>query len=272
MYPFVTISWAHLELTGIGIILAFLTFTFVCWRRCKLMQLSFAHLYYRLPAMIALIYWGGAYINFVLSNGQLFPHNFVDFYSMILPEDYKFHATGLILGAIIFLIIFINKQVGWFTRYKWIDCVFIGFMQAIIILGIFLVIGDDMIGKSTESRMWIYAFTPLSEVSKFNKVLPVWLFLSISALISFLISFIFKEKNAWPGRGYGWFSVFFFLLGIVLLFQHYVRHGVIMIYNVTYDINQFFCWILSIYCWLRYIYIQRTMHRKMNKRIIHDIV
>ena len=104
------------------------------------MQLPFENLYYWLPSMVALIYGGGAYISFILSTGQLLPHSFAEFYSLIFPEDYKFHATGMILGAMIFLIIFINKQVGWFMRYKWIDCIFIGFMQAIIVLGIFLVL------------------------------------------------------------------------------------------------------------------------------------
>ncbi len=272
MYPFVTISWIHIELTGVWIILAFLTFTFVCWRRCKIMQLPFENLYYRLPSMVALLYGWGAYGNFVLRSGQLIPYNFMDFYAMILPEDYKFHAAGIVIWLVIFLIIFINKQVGRFMRYKRMDCIFIWFMQAIIILWIFLVLGDDMIGKSTESRMWIYAFTPLSEVSKFNKVLPVGLFLSIAALLSFGISFIFKKRNPWPGWWYAWFGVFFFLLGIVLLFQNYSRHGVIMIHNITYDINQYICRIVSVYCIFRYRYIQHTTHKKMNKRVIHDII
>ena len=69
-------------------------------------------------------------------------------------------------------------------------------MRAIIVLGIFLVIGDDMIGKTTESRLGIYALTPMSEVSKFNKVYPVGWFLSIAGFLSYLLSYVFKKNSS----------------------------------------------------------------------------
>ena len=69
-------------------------------------------------------------------------------------------------------------------------------MHACIVLGVFLVLGDDMIGRSTESWFGIYALTPLSEVAKFNKVYPVGIFLSISALVSYLSSYILKKYSS----------------------------------------------------------------------------
>lgn len=102
----------------------------------------------------------------------------------------------MIVGMIVFLIFFIQQQPGWLVKYKRIDCIFVGMMNAIIVLGLFLVIGDDMIGRSTESWIGIYAFTPMSEVAKFNKVYPVGLFLSAAALISYALSYIFKKKSS----------------------------------------------------------------------------
>lgn len=271
MYPFVTISWLQIETTGIGIILSFLTFIIVCWFRSRKMLIPFSTLYYALPGMIAMIYGWGSYASFVLSTGYLLPHSIAHVYSILLPESYQFHAGGMILGMIIFLIFFINQQPGWLVKYKRIDCIFIGMMNAIIVLWIFLVIGDDMIGKSTESWLGIYAFTPMSEVAKFNKVYPVGLFLSGIALISYLISYIFKKKTSWPGRGFGAFGVFLFLLSIVLLYQHYPRHGVIMIGDVRYDINQYICRIVWILCILRYAWISGMSYRNMSQRIVHLI-
>lgn len=271
MYPFVTISWAHIEITGLGIILAFLTFILVCRFRTQTMLISFSKLYYALPGMIALIYSSGSYVSFVLSTGNLFPSSLREFHHIFLPESYQFHAGGMIIGMLIFLILFVNQQPWRLVRYKRIDCIFVGSMHAMIVLWIFLVIGDDMIGKSTESRIGIYALTPVSEVAKFNKVYPVGLFLSCAALISYLASYIFKRHSSWPGWWFGWFWVFLLLLSIVLLYQHYPRHGVIMLGGIRYDINQYICWLLWILCLLRYTRISGISYKKMSQRIIHII-
>jgi len=79
----------------------------------------------------------------------------------------------MIIGFIMFMLIFINQQSGWLMKYKRVDLLFISLMSGITVMGFFLVLGDDMIGISTESRMGIYALTPVSEVAKFNSVYPV---------------------------------------------------------------------------------------------------
>lgn len=271
MYPFITISWIHLEVTGIGIILCFLVFMIVCRLRCKIMELPFKDLFYSLPGMIALIYLWWSYMRYILDTGNLLPHSIIDMYTILLPDDYKFHISGMIIWLIIFLIIFINQQSGRFIRHKRIDCIYIWLMQSIIVLGIFLVLWDDMIGVSTESRIGIYALTPLSEVAKFNKVYPVWLFLSIAALLSFIISFFFKKRSNWPGWWYAGFWTFLLWLWVVLLFQHYPRHGVILLYDIRYDINQYICRLLWVYCIIRYLYISHIIKRKMIKRVISNL-
>lgn len=268
MYPFVTIGSYHIELTGIGIIVCFLTFGIVSYYRCRTTLLPFHKLFYALPGAIALIYGGWSYMDFILRFGTLLPRSFNDLYYIILPENYSFHASGMILGFILFMIIFINQQSGWLMKYKRVDCLFIALMSGIFMMWWFLVLGDDMIGRSTESWLGIYALTPVSEVAKFNKVFPVGIFLSIAALLSLLASAWWKKYTTWPWWGYAWRWTFLFLFGIVLLFQNYPRHIVIMIADIRYDINQYICRIISFLCFVRYLRISAKTRRQMTQRIV----
>ena len=272
MYPFVTIGSYHIELTGMGIIACFLVFMIVSYIRCRATLLPFHKLFYALPGAIALVYGWGSYMDFVLRFGSILPRSFHDLYYIILPESYAFHASGMIIGFIMFMLIFINQQSGWLMKYKRVDLLFVSLMSGITVMGFFLVLGDDMIGISTESRMGIYALTPVSEVAKFNSVYPVWLFLSIASLLSLIISIWWKRYTAWPGRWYAWWWTFLFLFSIVLLFQHYPKHVVIMIFDMRYDINQYICRIVSSISFLRYFWIRAKTSQQMTQRIVPIII
>ena len=271
MYPFVTISWIHIELTGIGIILSFLVFIIITWIQCKKSMLQFSNLYYSLVTMIVGVYGGGSYVDFILRSSSILPSSITDIYQIILPENYNFHLSGMIIWFIFFVIIFTYQQPWWLLRYKRIDCIFLWLMWTIVVLWIFLVIGDDVIGLSTESRIGIYALTPFSEVAKFNKVHPVGLYISLTALLGFVSSFLWKKKSSWPGRWYGWFGVFLILLSIAILYQNYPRYGVTIIYGVRFDINQYICRIAWVFCLSRYALISGVTYQKMTKRIVYLI-
>ncbi len=268
MYPFVTIDSYHIELTGMGIIACFVVFMIIAYIRCRITLLPFHKLFYALPGAIALIYGWGSYIDFVLRSGSILPHSLNDVYTIILPESYAFHASGMIIGFVMFMLIFINQQSGRLMKYKRVDCLFVALMSGIIPLGLFLVLGDDMIGRSTESWLGIYALTPVSEVAKFNSVFPVGLFLSIAAALALLSSLRWKKYSSWPWRWYAWWWTFLFLFGIVLIFQHYPRHMVIMIADSRYDINQYIAWIMSAICYLRYLRIRAKTRQQMTQRIV----
>jgi hypothetical protein len=262
MYPFITIGWRHIEMTGLWFILWLIIFCIVCYIRSKKMNISFWDMFYALPTMIAIIYFFGSYSYLILNTWHFIPHNIVELSQIIIPPNYNFHAGGIIIGMVLSIIIFIYQQPSSILKKKWIDCLFLSYMNWIIIFGIFLVLGDDMIWLSTDSRLWIYAMTPLSEVAKFSQVYPVWLFVSIIALLSSLITiFIFKKNN-----NSGWwiigFWIFFLLLWFVLLFQIYPRHGVIEIWLLTVDINQYIAW------WLWLLFIGWYLRNKKNKQKI----
>jgi hypothetical protein len=249
MYPFITLWWRHIEMTGLWFIVWLIVFCIVCYIRSRQMNISFWDMFYALPTMISIIYFTGSYTYFLLNTGHFIPHTIIEISQIIIPPNYNFHAGWLILGIIISLIVYIYQKPSGIIRKKWIDCLFISYMNGLIIFWLFLVLWDDMIWLSTTNRLWIYAMTPFSEVAKFNQVYPVGLFLSLAALLSSLYSiFILRKKWQW-WWGIGWFWVFFIMIGFILIFQNYPRHGVLQIGWSLIDINQYITrsvWILFI--------------------------
>jgi hypothetical protein len=239
MYPFITLWWRHIEMTGLWFIVWLIVFCIVCYIRARQMNISFWDMFYSLPTMITIIYFSGSYGYFVLNSGHLIPYNIIELSNIIVPPNYNFHAWWLIIGIVISLIVFIYQKSSWIIKKKRIDCLFISYMNGFIIFGLFLVLGDDMIWSTTTNRLWIYAMTPFSEVAKFNQVYPVGLFVSIAALLSSLLSILVLKKKT-PGWWWiWWFWIFFILLWFVLIFQNYPKHGVIQIGTLAIDVNQY---------------------------------
>lgn len=254
MYPFINLWWQHIEMTGLWVIVGIIIFCLVCYSYAKKMNLIFSHLFYFLPTMMIVIYFFGSYGWFILRSGHLVPYSIIELSQIIVPPNFNFHAAGLCIGIIFSILLFLYKLPTKTTRKKWVDSLSIAYMISLIVVGIFFVLGDHMIGIPTTSTLGVYALTPFSEVSKFTSVYPVWLFMSIAALVSYLITLLIFKQQVSSGRGFWTFGLFFFLLAIVLLFQNYSRHGVISINDLRIDINQYILVSLSILSSLWYFY------------------
>lgn len=90
---------------------------------------------------------------------------------------------------------FFKKLVVGSEKLKWIDLFFFATSAALVPMGVFFVLGDTIIGKPAPfSSIGVSDLTPggLSELSKFGKVFPVGIFLSIISLFSFGITFVGK--------------------------------------------------------------------------------
>ena len=264
MYPFITLWWRHIEMTGLWFIVWLVIFCTVCYIHTKKMNIPFLDMFYSLPTIIGIIYLLGSYTYFILNTWNLIPHTISEISQIIIPPSYNFHAGWLMLGIVISLIVFIYQKTSRNVRNKRIDCIFISYMNGIIIFWIFLVLWDDMIWLSTTNRLWIYALTPFSEVAKFNQVYPVWLFVSFAALLSLSYStFILKKKwNGW--QWIGWFWIFFIMMGFVLMFQNYPRHWVLQIRWRLIDINQYIVWLI----WILFIIWYIKILKKQKKSIV----
>jgi prolipoprotein diacylglyceryltransferase len=194
-----------------------------------------------------------------LENSTLLPHSQADILTILSPQNFELHYTGLLITAIIGL--------GWFfggikrTENKKIraDIFFSSFCNALIILGIFLTLGDTFIGKPTDSIIAIKALQTESGLTKFDGVYPIGLFLSIGALlihITITLYKIFSKKN---GQGLIGMIALIILLNICFLYQNYPRHGLIQVMNTTLDIKQY----LSI---LAIIILMCMIYRRNKKR------
>ena len=249
MYPFITLWWRHIEMTGLWFIVWLIVFCIVCYIRSKQMNLLFWDMFYGLPTMIAIIYFLWSYSYFILNNGHFIPHTIIELSQIIIPPNYNFQAWWLIIGIIVSLFIFIYQKPSGIIRRKRIDCLFLSYMNWLIIFWLFLVLWDDMIWASTSNWLWIYAMTPFSEVAKFNQVYPVWIFVSIIALLSSLYWVFILKKQSKEWRWIWWFWMFCILIWFVLIFQNYPRHGVLQVWWITIDINQYITrslWIILI--------------------------
>ena len=178
MYPYITIRGVKLYMTGVGIVISFLAFIGIVWYLSRRYLQSFWRFFYWLPILISLAYFLGSYTQFVLSTQQLIPLSWSDFIHILSPYGYKFNFAGILLGILIALIIFFKNIKTIENKKIWIDIFFFAFSLSLVPLGIFLTMGDNFIGVSTNSALGMKSLHSESQWNKFDAVYPIGLYLS----------------------------------------------------------------------------------------------
>lgn len=253
MYPYINLFGEKLFMTGVGIVVAFLTFLIVSIYLTKRYHQNFWKLFYWMPILILLCYFLGSYVEFMF-DVWFFPTTGAEFLTLLSPYGYKFHFVGILIGIVIAIAIFLKKVKRIENKKIWTDILFYSFTLSLVPLGIFLLLGDNFIGLTTASGLWMKALHSESQWNKFDLVLPIGIFLSIGALL--VAGYIrMLKKSFWKWMlGFG---IILFVLAIVLLMQQYVRHGVVSFLGLTFDIKQYMAIIMAVRCFLIY--------RKWNK-------
>jgi len=183
MYPYITIRGIKLYMTGIGIVISFLTFVTIVWYLSRRYLQSFWKFFYWLPVLISLAYFLGSYSQFLLSTQHILPMSWTDLLYILAPYDYKFNFAGVLLGILIALFIFFKNIKTIENKKIWIDIFFFAFSLSLIPFGVFLLLGDNFIGNSTSSFLGVKSLHSESQWNKFDAVLPIGLFLSLGSLI-----------------------------------------------------------------------------------------
>ncbi len=250
MFPFFTIRWIKVYMTGIGIVISFAAFIIIVWYLSKRFLQWFWRFFYRLPLAITLVYFLGSYLQFVLSNQAFIPTNAEQILSIIWPYGYKFNFAGILLWIVISLFIFFRKIKTIENKKIWADIFFYGFTLCIVPLGFFLLLGDNFIGKTTDSFLAMRSLHLESQWNKFDAVYPIWLLLSIGALI--IVTIVHTRRIIWKKRGMWmqWLARLLIMINIILMMQQYPRYMVISIGNISFDIKQhvsFFVIMLCLY-------------------------
>jgi hypothetical protein len=185
-------------MTAIGIILALFTFIITIYLLCQKNHQDFLKLFYRLPFRCILTYLLGRYTSFVLETSSLLPTSFAEVVNILRPNQFRFDFVGILIALTLCLGNFFASIKRTENKKIRADMLFSGICNATIILGIFLTLGDNFVGKPTESIFAIRALHEESGLTKFDGVYPVGLFLSLGALVVNVIINLLKiilKKN-----------------------------------------------------------------------------
>ncbi|MEI8090727.1 MAG: hypothetical protein WCG98_00220 [bacterium] len=172
MYPYINLFGEKIFMTGMGIVVAFLTFLIVSIYLTRRYHQNFWKFFYRMPILIILCYFLGSYVQFFFDVGAL-PTNGAEFVTLISPYGYKFHFVGILLGVVIAIAIFLRKIKRIENKKIWTDILFYSLTLSLVPLGIFLLMGDNFIGLSTTSALGMKALHSESQWNKFNFVYPI---------------------------------------------------------------------------------------------------
>ncbi len=248
MYPFVTIWWAKIYMTGIGIVISFLAFIIIVRYLSKRYLQGFWRFFYWLPLAITLVYFLWSYTQFVLSNQAFIPKSIEQVLSIIWPYWYKFHFAGILLGLVVSLLSFFKKIKTIENKKIWADIFFYAFSLSIVPLWIFLLLGDNFIGNTTDSFLWMKSLHSESQWNKFDAVYPIWLLLSIGSLLTVLfvhIRRIISNKRGFWMQG---LAILLIVINIILIMQQYPRYMVFSLGNISFDIKQHLSFFVIMLC------------------------
>jgi hypothetical protein len=285
MYPYFTIAWLKIYMTGLGIVIWFISFLGVVRYLSKRYRLSFNKFFYRLPIGIAAIYLCGSYMYFVIDDPRLlFPTTRQELSLLISPHGYKFHYIGILLGAAISTRLF-TKQIKSHTekilRY---DIFFFARTVALIPLGLFFLLGENFIGDFTQYGRWVSWLHPdvSTKLKKFNQeVIPLGLLLSIGSSLIFAGFGLFKIRKHKIWYGLWGFVSLIALISCLLIRQQYPRHiplsliidpwqsslpWVFALFQKI-DIKHYFSLIMMIILYRQYRWIQRYLAKERSPSV-----
>lgn len=235
-------------------ILAFLwTFLRVLYFDAKEKNLDYIRFIKFLPLYVLIIYFFATYTYYLINNNIFIPLSAEQLILYLTPYQYRFHIIWIALWVIIWWSQFVNRQQT-HDRIKWINAFLHALCRSLIPLGIFLVLWDTFIWVPTDSGFYISAIRNDSNVAVYDKVIPLWLLISVLWLLWWWILYVFKDrfrKNHWM---YG-LAIIAWCLALILILQQYPKRIVMWVWWVTIDINQYFfiiLWIGLIINWLRF--------------------
>lgn len=129
---------------------------------------------------------------------MLLPKSWGDIISILRPDNFNLHSVGIFTAVMISFGTFFASIKRTENKKIWADILFSASCNAMVLLGLFLTLGDTFVGKPTDSIFAIRALQPESGLTKFDGVYPVGIFLSLGVLIvDVIITFlkiIFKKN------------------------------------------------------------------------------
>ncbi len=226
MYPYITIWNTSLSMTWIWVVLSFLTFYIVIFIRTQKEKLKFQKFFSYSISYVLLLHILWKYFYLLFEYKKFFPitKNELLFFLPTVSGFY-YNFIGFFIASILFFWRFLKKKTNKITFLKRADIIFQAITIGFIPLWFFLLLWDNFIWRTTNSFLSIHPLTSNTNLSAYDNIFPIWLFLSIWSFISILLKRLIdkltKQKNPFL-----WFAIFFVILSIVFMFQYYPRHFV----------------------------------------------
>ena len=103
---------------------------------CKKYNQDFIKLFNWLPWLIIPAYVLGLYVSAVLDGGSIIPSSL----KFLSPYGYRFSMIGVLVAIVFSMVLFLRNFRRSETKKIWIDIFFFGFVNALTVLGIFLLL------------------------------------------------------------------------------------------------------------------------------------
>ena len=252
MFPYIIINWVKIYMVWVWIVIATIFFLISMYRYCKKYNLSFGRFFNWLSWFIILPYIFWRYVYDLIEYHFIVPNDFLE---LISPFRYHFSFIWVSLGFIIITAMFLKTIHYKEERKKWIDVIFFSLMWFLFILWFFLVLWDNFYSKITSDMFWVAALVQDSKLIGIWKVLPIWIFVSVLALLLFIIVKIiyWLTKKNW--MSIIWYILLFVWFGIIFKYQYYIKHFVFW----HLDIKIFYCFSMPvILISLYYLIVERN--------------
>lgn len=250
MYPYISFHGIDISMTGLGLVIAYLTFLINVYFLSQKHKLNFLPFFLSQPLFIILVYlWGRTVtvlIDIITNNATHLSFSLDAVISLFLPVDFKFHYVGILTWLIIYFRLFLSQKASRRNIAVRINIFCTSLYVSLIPLWLFFLMGDNVIGKPTNGILGVYRFTDETDLLKYNMVYPFGLFLSIRSFLVLLIK-KFLEKNIRKPQWLINFALFLLGTSFLLLYQKYPRHGVMQIIGITIDLKQYFSRLLVLF-------------------------
>lgn len=243
MYPTLHIWWLSLSMTWLGIVSFLLVFIIIAKKKSAVQGVQFRVLLRYLPLIIMLGYFLGTRSWYLRSNMIILPLDPKQRLLYLSPYEYHFHFTGMMLGVSIWRYKFLQTQRRETHLRRW-TILFESICLASIPLWIFLLFGDHFIWKPITTWWYLSAIDPVSKVAAYDKVIPLWLYLSIGSCLLYLLIALANQWKKDIYRAFPGLILYRSMLGFLLIRQLYPRHLVAKFLGTTIDVKQYVCLVL----------------------------
>lgn len=242
MYHYITLWSLVINMTWLGIVVFLAVFLFVLHRDARWRWLNFWSFLRYLPLYIIIIYLCGTYFHYLIDQFSLFPLSINQIVRYFSPYEYNFSLIWLVIWILAWGWKFLKEKE---KKAAWVSSFLYSVLWWMVPLGIFLLLWDAFVWLPTDWGFFVSAIRSDSIVATYDKVIPLWVYLSLIWILWWSWLFLF-HKTLTPNHWYAWFALLFFLVSLVIIFQQYPRRFVSQIGDISIDIKQFFLWAVAI--------------------------